>query len=123
MKNLIAITLAIFLLSACQSDADKIAFSEDGTAFIQNDSLCIGGGNESSVLSYYYLEQIKSEANIPLLNSGDRPLKISYPDNCFGVVLELGGKYSILYIMNDIKYRYNFTVNTDGTITKIQRGS
>ncbi len=123
MKLPLIPALIILLLTACQSDADKLVFSGEGSAFIQDGLLCIGGTDKSDVLSYYYLEELHRGGNKSLLGSGYHPVKITYPDTCFTVSLKSGVRYGILYIMNDIKYRFKFDVTANGTIAKVQRGS
>lgn len=115
----LAISIIIPLaLSACQSEADKLIFAETGTVFINGDSLCFGQSGQADMLSYYYLEEVDQGMNTALLNSTNEILHLNYPDTCFKVQLRSGVKYGVLYIMNDIKYSYDFGVNEDGTIAR-----
>ena len=123
MRRLAFAVIIGLVLSACQSDADRLVFIETGKVFTNSDSLCIGKSGEADALNYYYLEEIVQGINKPLLNSGDVMLKLYFPDNCFKIKLKPGSKYGILYIMNDIKYRYEFDVNKNGTIAKTKKRS
>lgn len=116
MSKLAFAVIICLVLSSCQSDADRLVFTEAGTVFTNGDSLCIGKSGEADALNYYYLEEIVQGINKPLLNSGDVMLNLYFPDNCFKIKLNPGSKYGVLYIMNDIKYRYEFDVDKNGTI-------
>ncbi|MEM6049578.1 hypothetical protein AAH450_03210 [Erwinia sp. P7711] len=116
MRKLAFAVIISLVLSACQSDADRLVFTEAGTVFTNGDSFCIGKSGEADALNYYYLEEIVQGINKPLLNSGDVMLNLYFPDNCFKINLNPGSKYGVLYIMNDIKYRYEFDVDKNGTI-------
>lgn len=80
MRRLAIIVVIGLALSACQSDADKLVFTEAGTVFTHGDSLCIGRSGKADVLNYYYLEEIVQGLNKPLLNSGDGMLSLTYPN-------------------------------------------
>lgn len=123
MRRLAFAVVIGLVLTACQSDADRLVFTETGTVFTNGDSLCIGKSGEADALNYYYLEEIVQGVNKPLLNSGDVMLNLSYPDTCFKIKLKPGSKYGVLYIMNDIKYRYEFDVNENGRIAKTEKRS
>lgn len=117
----LALTVVIgLILTACQSDADRLVFTETGTVFTNGDSLCIGRSGKSDVLNYYYLEEIAHGLNKSLLNSGDGMLNLIYPNNCFKIKLKPESRYGVLYIMNGVKYRYEFNANENGTIIKTE---
>lgn len=120
----LALTVVIgLILTACQSDADRLVFTETGTVFTNGDSLCIGRSGKSDVLNYYYLEEIAHGLNKSLLNSGDGMLNLIYPNNCFKIKLKPESRYGVLYIMNGVKYRYEFNANENGTIIKTEKRS
>lgn len=123
MRKLANTVIIGLTLSGCQSDADRLVFTEAGTVFTNGDSLCIGRSGKADVLNYYYLEEIAQGINKPLLNSGDSMLNITYPDTCFRIKLTPESKYGLLYIMNGIKYRYKFDTNKNGTISKTEKRS
>nr|WP_279075993.1 hypothetical protein [Hafnia alvei] len=123
MRSLASSVVIALALSACQSDADRLVFTEVGTVFTNGDSLCIGRSGKSDVLNYYYLEEIMQGINKPLLNSGDGVLNFTYPNTCFKIKLKPESKYGVLYIMNGVKYRYEFHVNKNGTIPNIEKRS
>lgn len=116
MKRLAIMVIMSLTLSACQSEADRIAFPEDGTVFTRGDSLCFGRSGKTDVLSYYYLEEVKQYVNNPLLNSGDEALSLIYPDTCFNVEFKPETRYGALYIMNNLKYSYEFKTDENGII-------
>ena len=119
MKRLVMMITIGIALSACQSDADMLAFPEVGTVFMQGDSVCFGNSGKSDVLSYYYLEDVNNGKNVPLIYSGDKPLHLTYPDNCLKIKLEPEKRYGALYIMNNAKYHYDFITNDNGIILKM----
>ena len=116
MKKLAIMVTIGLALSACQSEADKLAFPEDGTIFTQSDSVCFGRSGKTDVLSYYYLEEIRQGINNPLIYSRNEVLNLTYPDTCFKVQLKPETRYGVLYIMNGIKYNYEFRTNENGMI-------
>ncbi len=116
IKRLAIVVTISQALSACQSEADRIAFPENGTVFTRGDSLCFGSSGKTDVLSYYYLEEVKQYVNNPLLNSGDEALSLTYPDTCFNVKFKPETRYGALYIMNNLKYSYEFKTNENGMI-------
>lgn len=121
MKLSMAIMTVSLLLPACQSDADKIKFYHQGYAYLLGTSLCIGTVKKSDVIRYYYLEALRRGGNIEKLSSGNAPVALRYPNNCFAVTLEIGQRYGILYTMNDKKYNARFIVSTDGGIIILPR--
>ncbi|HBT4589305.1 TPA: hypothetical protein MB313_004679 [Klebsiella pneumoniae] len=123
MRRLASTVVISLALSACQSDADRLVFTEAGIVFTKGDSLCIGRSGQSDILNYYYLEEIAQGINKPLLNSGDEMLNLTYPNTCFKIKLNSESKYGVLYIMNGVKYRYEFDVNKNGTISKTGKRS
>ncbi len=116
MKRLAIMVIMSLTLSACQSEADRIAYPEDGIVFTRGDSLCFGRSGKTDVLSYYYPEEVTQGKNHPLIYSGDKVLNLTYPDNCFKVKLMPETRYDALYIMNGIKYGYDFRTNDNGII-------
>ncbi|WP_435945287.1 putative T6SS immunity periplasmic lipoprotein [Dryocola sp. BD586] len=108
--------LWVFLLCACQSEADKLAFANAGAAIIEANRICLSV-NKRDVLSYYYLSSSEDGYRKSILMSGHHPLHLSYPDTCIKVALKPGYKYGLLYTMNNIDYRYEFFIDLNGVVT------
>ncbi len=116
IKRLAIIVTISQALSACQSEADRLTFPEDGTVFTNSNSLCFGRSGKNDVLSFYYLEEIKQGINPPLIYSRNQELNLTYPDTCFNVKFKPETRYGVLYVMNGIKYNYEFRTNENGMI-------
>jgi len=55
------------------------------------------------------------------MHSGDQEKSRIYPNLCFDIELKRGFNYSLLYVLNEKKYRLEFNIDLNGTVTNITR--
>lgn len=113
--------ISIILLSACQSDADRLVFDQWRPLSVDNQRICYSL-NKDDVLNYYDLTSSEGGAIHSLLNSGYEPLSLSYPHSCIDIKLKTGFVYVTLYILNGVKYRYDFFIDNSWNVVGLERG-
>ena len=100
-----------FLLNACTGDT--LTFRHQGDALIKGDSICLTS-SPGDVLSFYLLSSSLDNYRKPISMQED--ISIKSPDTCIKSDVRKPANYDLMYIMDDTKYRVNFTVNGDGSI-------
>lgn len=115
---IITVIPLILLLTACPGEGDRLAYSNWRPVFIYQNSVCFSI-NKNNILSSYSLEYIKDRKSILLLNSRE-DVHISYPETCFNINLKPGYRYGTLYILDKIKYRYEFIIDNNGNIINLK---
>lgn len=112
MKKIILLFL-LFLVS-CGS-GDKLKFKLPGNAFIDLNSICIKA-QPHEMLSYYLLSSSVNQYKKPILTEDN--IQRFYPDTCVVNRFEKGEKYTLIYVLNQEKYRIAFKVDNQGNIIK-----
>lgn len=116
MKKLITL-LACFILTGCPS-GNRAVYDNDGWISINGNRVCYSG-DKKEVLTSYYLESYEGNKPNIVLSSGYPPVNLSYPNTCFNVYVKSGVRYTALYILDGLKYRYSFILDTDGNAIKL----
>lgn len=114
MKKIIL--LFLLMLVSCGS-GDKLQFNLPGNAAITLNSICINA-QPGEILSYYLLSSPVNQYKKPI--STEDNIQRFYPDTCVVSSLEKDGSYTLIYILNQKKYRLEFKVNHQGNIIKTQ---
>ncbi|MGD8165093.1 putative T6SS immunity periplasmic lipoprotein [Pantoea sp. FN0307] len=111
MRNFIL--LALFFLTSCGS-GDRLQFRNPGNASITLNSVCINA-QPGKVLSYYLLSSSVNHYKKPIATEDN--IKKSYPDTCISTSLQSDAKYTLIYILDNDKYRLEFSVDRQGKIS------
>lgn len=110
MKKIIF--LLVLLISGCVGD--RLDFRNEGAVYQKdNSSICVKSA-EGDTITYYLLSSSENNYQKPLLFADHITKK--YPEHCFNVTLKKDVIYNLLYEMNDVKYRVNFKLESDGKI-------
>lgn len=115
----IAMIILCLILVGCGS-GDRLAFSEPRSASINENLLCINAKN-GDVISFYSLSSSIDNYSNTIMHSGDQEKSRIYPNLCFDIQLKRGFNYSLLYVLNEKKYRLEFNIDLNGTVTNITR--
>jgi hypothetical protein len=113
MKTL-SLACAIFFLTGCPS-GNQALYNHWGWVAVDDERVCYSI-DRNKRLSSYYLES--NEGNKPniILSSGYPPVALSYPDTCFNIKLKSGYQYEALYILDGIRYRYDFFIDNNWNV-------
>ncbi|WP_034947470.1 putative T6SS immunity periplasmic lipoprotein [Erwinia oleae] len=112
MKKFFLLFTSVFFLSGCWFQ-DSLVFKNPGYVYVYDRFVCIKSSSGDS-LNYFMISSPENRHMKPV-RFGDN-LNRKYPDTCILVVLTPGVEYTMLYILNGVKYRVVFDSN--GTINR-----
>ena len=107
------IWLLCFLLAGCVGD--RLEFRNKGDAVVDNDSICIIS-KPGDVLTYYLLTSSTDNYQKPVAVSTN--IQKRHPATCIKYDVKFPAKYSLIYILNNKKYRFEFITETPEKIIK-----
>lgn len=119
--SMLAIPLAL-LLTGCPGEGDRLAYGNWKWIMVDSRRVCFSI-DKKEVVSSYYIESNEGNKNMIVLGSDRRGVKLSYPDTCFNIKLKPGYIYEALYILNGVKYRYEFFIDNNGNVTGLDRAN
>ncbi|GLR11090.1 hypothetical protein COO59_15095 [Mixta theicola] len=106
--------LFLLILASCGS-GDKLQFNLPGDANITLNSICINA-KSGEILSYYLLSSSVNQYKKPLSMEDD--IQKFYPNMCVFSRFEKNESYTLIYILDQKKYRVEFRVDHEGNIIK-----
>ncbi|WP_034947473.1 putative T6SS immunity periplasmic lipoprotein [Erwinia oleae] len=113
MKKSLFLFMVMMLLSGCGLQ-DYPVFRYQGEVFVPDDNLVCIKSASNDMLTFYTISSTEDDHKTDL--AVGRDIKKQYPDTCIRLVLTPGVEYTMLYILNGVKYRVVFDSN--GTINR-----
>lgn len=108
MKKIITLFTLVTALSGCVGD--RLEFRNKGTVYLEGNRLICIKSTPGDILTYYLLSSSENNYAPPLAVEVD--IKRAYPDTCINsITLKENVDYDLTYILNDIKYRAEFTLD------------
>lgn len=117
MTRFLYLLLIFIVLSGCVGD--RLVFREKGDASVNKSSICIKSSS-NDVLSYYNLSSSVNSYSKPLVAESN--IIKEFPDTCIKVDLKPDEDYTLLYVLNSIKYRFEFSVDKRWHVTNTTKG-
>lgn len=100
-------------ISGCTGDT--LIFRHQGDARIDVNSICVNS-SPGDILEFYLLSSSFDNYRKPIVM--EEHISRKYPDTCIISEIKNPADYDLMYVLNDKKYRLNFTVDQDGKIYK-----
>ncbi|WP_146001014.1 putative T6SS immunity periplasmic lipoprotein [Chimaeribacter californicus] len=114
-----AVIPLIFILSLSSCVGDRLEFRNKGTVYLEGNRLICIKSTPGDILTYYLLSSSENNYAPPLAVAVD--IKRAYPDTCINsVTLKENVAYDLNYILNDIKYKAEFSVDKSSTIKGVK---
>ena len=104
--------LVMFIITGC-GPGDRLVFRHPGEVRIVDQHLCIRS-SPGDHLSYYSLSYSADQYQNSLAYEDNIDRK--FPDTCIVADLKKTADYNLLYIINGIKYRVDFSINEKGDL-------
>ncbi|WP_435946536.1 putative T6SS immunity periplasmic lipoprotein [Dryocola sp. BD586] len=116
MIRCFCLLLLFIQLSGCEGD--RLTFRNGGDADVGNNLICIKS-TAGDTLSYYNLSSSFNDYREPLVAESNIVKK--FPDTCMKVRLRSGENYTLLYELNEKKYRFEFRIDEGGNVINTTR--
>ena len=118
MKNLFVLIFLCTLLTGCPGgNREGKEIGDYKPFYVTRGNICFSV-NKNDVLSRYTLYSNQGGEKRLVVN--DR-VKLSYPDTCINVDLNMGYQYSSSYNLNGINYHYDFFIDNNGSVTGLNQ--
>jgi hypothetical protein len=111
-KKSITTLISISLFTGCVGD--RLDFRHQGDIYNKNSELFCINSKPGDNITYYLLSSSENNYQSPLIFEDNVNKK--YPDTCLQIKLKQNVYYNIIYEMNNIKYRVDFTLDEKNNI-------
>ena len=117
--SMLVIPLAL-MLTGCPGEGDPLVYGNWKWIYVDRGRVCFSI-DKKEVVSSYYIESNEGNKNMIILGSDRRDVvSLSYPDTCFNIKLKTGYQYGALYVLDGIKYRYEFFIDNNWNVVSLK---